>query len=265
MGQNVKEVKKEMNKFSKKVVVVTGGSSGIGFETAKLFREKGSSVIILTRGKKKIEDGWKENFFKCDVSKIEQVEKTIEKIMSEYSRIDIVVNAAGIFEYNSFEDSTLDELKGIWEINFLGIVNVCNVVLPYMIKQGSGHIVNIASTSAYMEIPKTAMYSASKSAVRSFSNALRMDVEKYGVNVSVVSPGYTRTNLFDGKFSGKLPIFYRFPTVHPKIPAKSVLKAVEKNKREIIVGIPENIVIKILMIFPRLGYYIVRSMDRLNK
>lgn len=254
-----------MKDLSKKLVVVTGGSSGIGLETARLFKEKGCTVIVLARSARNIEDNLKEYFLKCDISRIEQVKKTIDGIISKYNTIDIVVNAAGIFEYKSFEDSSLEEVKRILEINFLGIVNVCHTVLPYMIKQGSGHIVNVASTSAYIEIPKTAMYSASKSAVRSFSNALRMDVEKYGVNISVVSPGYTSTNLFDGKFTDKLPVFYRFPTVHPRIPAKAILKAVEKNKREMVVGVSENIVIKFVTTFPGISYHIIKILDRLNR
>ena len=172
----------------KKIVLITGASSGIGEQLKKHYEQDGDVVINLSVDVKKEDD---QNFM-LDVSNRDMVFETIDKIYEKYQQIDVLVNCAGYGVFGAIE--LLDEKKcrQIFDVNYFGTLWCCQAVLQYM-KKG-GLIVNISSAAGLFAIPYRTMYSASKSAVLMLSFGLRMELKSFGVNVVCLCPGDIKTN-----------------------------------------------------------------------
>lgn len=173
-----------------KVAIVTGGSSGIGLGTVKALIHKGCSVYVLSRKE-----------FACpgaehrsvDVTDEEAVSEVIRGIYEAAGRIDILVNCAGFGISGAVEFTELAAAKKQFDVNFFGTVNVTKAVLPYMRKQGNGRICNISSVAALAPIPFQAYYSASKSAINTYTGALANEVRPFGITVTAIMPGDIKT------------------------------------------------------------------------
>lgn len=181
------QVKKEN---LQKVVVITGASSGIGLCTAKLFAENGFKVYGLSRNIKE-----EDKFFSlsCDVTSKEQVCETINYIMEKEGRIDILINNAGFGISGSVENEPLDKVKSLFDVNYFGAVTCTQAVLPIMRAQGGGKILNTCSVAGVAPIPYQSFYSATKSAINIWAQALKLEVEKFNVDVCSVMVGDTKT------------------------------------------------------------------------
>ncbi|TCS84213.1 SDR family NAD(P)-dependent oxidoreductase [Tepidibacillus fermentans] len=185
-----------------KVVVITGASSGIGAEMAKLFAQKGATLILFARSMDKLQQlsskiAGKHEFFSLDVTDSEQVFSRMNQVIQKYAKIDIFINNAGFGIFDSVMDAKLEDIEEMLDVNYLGMVRCVKAVLPTMIKQKSGHIINIASVAGKIATAKAAAYSASKFAVIGFSNGLRQEVASFGITVSTVNPGPIDTPFFD--------------------------------------------------------------------
>ncbi len=182
--------------MNKKIAVVTGGSSGIGRETAIALRDMGCTVYELSRrdiplaGVKHI---------KADVTKEDEVKLAAEEIIKAEGRADILVNCAGFGISGAVEFTTLESAKAQFDVNFFGSVNVSNAFIPYMRQQGSGRIVNISSVAAVAHIPFQTFYSASKAAIDSYSAALANEVKPFGISVTAIQPGDISTGFTDAR------------------------------------------------------------------
>lgn len=192
------------------VCIVTGGSSGIGKCTALSLAEKNCIVYEFSRRGSKIEGV--EHVF-CDVTDEVTVNKAVGHVLQEKGRIDVLVNCAGFGISGAIEFTELEEAKKQFDVNFFGMVNVCKAVLPIMRKQGSGRIVNISSVAAPVSIPFQAYYSASKSAINSYTLALANEIRDYGITVTAVQPGDISTGFTsarrksekgDGEYGGRI-------------------------------------------------------------
>lgn len=178
-----------------KIVLVTGASSGIGRACAEYLNEKGFHVIGTTRNvsaQKKGENDY--SLIYLDVTKTTSITDAVNSIIQKYNRIDVLINNAGMGLAGSIEDTSYDELRMQFDTNVMGTLGVTNEVLPYMRKQGSGLIINVASVAGYISIPYQAAYSASKAAIISFTYSLRNEIRQFGLKASVVNPGDTKTN-----------------------------------------------------------------------
>lgn len=172
-----------------KIVVITGATAGIGKATGLLFKEKGAKVVCLAR--RTAEE------FDCiptDVTDRESVFAAVGKIREKYGRIDILVNNAGMGISGSIEDTDPVAAHKIFELNFFGVLNVAQAVLPVMREQGGGTIVNVSSVAAVLSIPFQAFYSATKAAVSSLSAAMRIEAAPFNVKVTSVLPGDVKTD-----------------------------------------------------------------------
>ncbi|MFA6860707.1 MAG: SDR family oxidoreductase [Clostridia bacterium] len=178
-------MKKDYNKLS---VVITGCSSGIGLETTKLFISKGYKVFGLSRKPFSLEGMV---HVPCDVSDEESVASAVSTIMTQTSQIDILVNNAGMGISGSIENTPLSEAKKLFDINFFGTFLVTKAFLPYL-KKGS-KIINLGSVASRLPIAFQCFYSASKSAIEMFSDCLRMELKPFGIQVTTVLPGDTKT------------------------------------------------------------------------
>ena len=172
-----------------KVVVITGGTSGIGKEIANIYISKNNIVCILAKDAK---TDVQNNIFECDVTNEQQVKYVIEQIAKKYNKIDIVVNCAGYGLAGALELTSIDDAKKQFETNMIGTMIVNNNCIKFM--QQNSVIINISSTCALFALPYRGLYCASKSAVDMYSKCLKMELAPSKINVISICPGDTKTN-----------------------------------------------------------------------
>lgn len=180
----------------KRVVLVTGASSGIGRACAELLAARGHCVYGAAR--RKVESD-RVTSVTMDVRDEESVRGAVQQVLSREGRIDAVVNNAGIAMAGAIEDTAVEEARELFETNFFGAMRVCRAVLPAMRERGAGHIVNIGSIAGLVAVPYAGLYSASKFALEGLSEALRMEAAPFGVRVVLIEPGDHRTPLTESR------------------------------------------------------------------
>jgi len=188
-----------------KVAVVTGSSSGIGFETSLLLARKRFYTYATMRNlnkSQKINDiAEKENLplkvLQLDVTDDKSVKVAINQIRDESSRIDVLVNNAGYDVMGAVEDLSIDEFKSQFETNFFGVIRVTKEVIPIMRNQGSGNIINISSVGGRIGIPLNTAYISSKFALEGLSESMRYELDQFGIDVILIEPGVVKTNFFE--------------------------------------------------------------------
>ncbi|MDX1596093.1 MAG: SDR family oxidoreductase [Nitrosopumilaceae archaeon] len=186
-----------------KVALVTGCSSGIGFETALALARDGYYTFATMRDTSKSdikEIAQKENLpievVKLDVNNEQDVIATIKKITDNKNRIDVLVNNAGYGQFGCTEDITVDDFRKQFETNFFSIVRLIQEVLPIMRKQESGVIVNVSSVVGRMGLPGSPAYISSKFALEGLTECLRYEIGQFGINATLIEPGVIKTNFF---------------------------------------------------------------------
>jgi NAD(P)-dependent dehydrogenase (short-subunit alcohol dehydrogenase family) len=189
-----------------KVAIVTGSSTGIGYETSLILARNGFLTYATMRNLNKSEDMKltvaKENLpiqiKQLDVTEDLSVKNAIQEISSETGRIDVIVNNAGYGLNGAFEDLAMDEVKAQYETNVYGLMRTTQAVLPIMRKQKSGTIVNISSGAGRFGLPGGSAYVSTKFAVEGLSESMSYELEPFGIKVVIVEPGVIRTNFMDG-------------------------------------------------------------------
>jgi NAD(P)-dependent dehydrogenase (short-subunit alcohol dehydrogenase family) len=183
----------------KKVWFITGCSTGFGRSLAKEVLAKGHQVVVTARKTADIEDIIKDYpntaiALTLDVTVAQQIVDAVKKAIEKFGRIDVLVNNAGIGYFGAVEESEEAEVRRMFEINFFGLARVTQEVLPYMRKQKSGHILNIASIGGLRSFPAVGFYNATKYAVDGLSEALYKEVAPLGIKVTVIAPSGFRTD-----------------------------------------------------------------------
>lgn len=189
--------------FKDKVVIVTGGTRGIGLEVAKSFYEKEANVIIFGSKKesvdKTVEELSKDNIlvegYCPNLNNYQEVVETIDKIYNKYKRIDVLINNAGISANKKIEDTTSEEFMHIMDININAMYNTSKAVTIYMKKQGHGVILNTSSMVSKYGQPSGIGYPTSKFAVNGFTLSLARELASYNIRVNAVAPGITNTDM----------------------------------------------------------------------
>ncbi len=186
-----------------KIAVVTGSSSGIGYETSLLLARNQYTTYASMRNMKKSDEllkiASKENIplkvIQLDVNDDRSVSSAIDSIVKENGRIDVLVNNAGFDLFGSLEELTIEEIKGQFETNFFGAARVTKSVIPTMRKQGSGIIINVSSIGGRIGlVPCNTMYHASKFALEGFTESLRHELTEFNIDVILIEPGAIRSN-----------------------------------------------------------------------
>lgn len=186
-----------------KVVLITGGSSGIGKSIGEFLHNKGFIVYGTSRNPDRIVDSVFP-LISMDVRNSASIVSVITEIIANEGKIDVVINNAGVGITGPLEEIPTEEIKNNFETNFFGPIEVIKTVLPQMRLQQSGLIINITSIAGYMGLPYRSVYSASKGALELITESLRMEVKPFGIQITNVAPGDFATNIASGRFHAPL-------------------------------------------------------------
>ena len=220
--------------WKNKRVFLTGASSGIGEALALDLASRGSVLGLVARRKELLDDlasrceaaGGKARGFDLDVTDEQALQTAADEFRREFGAIDIMIANAGISGGNpECRDFVPSAVKQVMDTNLLGAVNAVGAVLPDMLQQGSGHLVAISSLAGFRGLPRSAAYSASKAAMTAYFESIRLDVQKRGVSVTIIQPGFIRTPLTGGR-KAKMPFLMELDDAIPFF-----RRAIEQKKR----------------------------------
>lgn len=217
------------------VIVITGASSGIGLETAIFLSKKGHKVYGFSR--RVFENSIFESL-PCDITDYETVKHYLQYVYEKEGKIDVLINNAGMGISGAVEYAKEEDIKKIFDVNVLALVNMCKLVIPYMRKNGKGKIVNISSVASSIPISFQAFYSATKASVQEFSYALRIEVKPFNIDVSVVCPGDTKTNFTSARVKDNVKV--------DEIYGDRILRSIQKMEKDEQKGMPAIAVSKVI-------------------
>jgi len=242
--------------FEGKTAIVTGGTSGIGLATARNLAEKGSNIAIIGRNEVALQEihdelsakypNQKITSHRLDLSDIPSIPNTIKEIAKSHNNIGLLVNNAGIAMAGKFNELSLDDMETVFTINFRSQVAMVKEVMPYLQKTKGSHIANVSSIFGIIAPSGQSAYSASKFAVRGFSEVLRQELKTEGIGVSTIFPGGVKTNIAKNAKVGKfvnpkgvksgIKKFEANLTMTPEYAAEIIVNGIEKRKPRIIIG-----------------------------
>jgi NAD(P)-dependent dehydrogenase (short-subunit alcohol dehydrogenase family) len=239
-----------------KTAIVTGASSGIGAVTAFEFARRGAQVVLAARRVDELEAqvkaitlaGYRAVAIPTDVTDLAQVKSLIEQTLTQFGRVDVLVNNAGMAWRESFLENSTEQITHIVNVNLLGVILLTHAVLPSMLERHSGTIISVASVAAHIAVDP--LYCATKFGVRGFSLSLRRELAGSGVSVSIVSPGFVRT---------PMNRHMRLPMPGPEIVARAIADLAVKPRREVVVPGYYSPMIAFDRLFPGLADLFIRS------
>ena len=232
-----------------KVVLITGGSSGIGKSIGILLAEKGYKVYGTSRNPDKFDNFTDFKLIALDVRDTTTIEKAVQTIIDTEGRLDVLINNAGVGITGPIEETPNEEIHKAFQTNLYGPISVMKAVLPHMRAQKAGLIINVTSIAGYMGLPYRGIYSATKGALELVTEAMRMETKMFGIEITNVAPGDFATNIAAGRYH--TPVYEHSPykevygtmlkemDAHvdegsdPKEMAESVLKIIQTKKPKI--------------------------------
>ena len=255
--------------FKNKTVWVTGASSGIGKALAVQFSELGANVVLSSRKEsdlREVEKLCKGDTFvlPLDLSIPDNFSKLVNRVSDQYGYIDFLINNGGISQRSLASETTLEVDRKLMEVNYFGTIGLTKAILPVMQKQKSGHIITVSSLSGKFGFFLRSAYSAAKFAQVGFFESLRLEEEKNNILISMVFPGFVRTNISqnalsgDGKKHGELDNNQE-KGISPEKCAQDIINGILDEKHEIYTGGKEILMVKIKRFLPQLFYKILRK------
>lgn len=243
-----------------RVVLITGASSGIGWETALAFSRKGARLAVAARSEDKLlelaklieEDGGNCFPIPVDVTNNNSVNNMAQKVYEHFGRIDVLVNNAGFGKFAPVVDADIKDIEAMMNVNYFGFVRCIQAVVPYMQKEKRGHVVNVASVAGFLAAPTHGGYSATKFAVVGMSEALREEVRNDGIKVTTINPGPIDTPFFAQADLQKIPEIARRFMLKPQRVAQEIVRAVEQEIPQLIIPRSMASLVKLKGIAPRL-------------
>jgi NADP-dependent 3-hydroxy acid dehydrogenase YdfG len=237
--------------ITRKVVLITGASSGIGEATARHLAATGHQVVLGARRADRIatlasgihDAGGAALHQELDVTSLDSLKTFVATAHERYGRVDVLVSNAGVMPLSLMQDLRIDEWNQMIDVNLRGVLYGIAAVLPIMREQRAGHIINVASVSAHRVDPTAAVYCATKFAVRALSEGLRQ--ESRDLRVTVVSPGLTRSELFDGIGDPQVKAGVRAMLDQASIPPSAIAEAIG-----FAISQPENVDVNELIVRP---------------
>lgn len=259
-----------MSYYLDKVVWITGASSGIGEEMAKQVAKQGACVVLSSRNlaaleqvKESLDNASRHLCLPLDLEHADNFKELAQLIVDRYGRIDILINNGGLSQRSTVAESRLEIDRKIMEINYFGNIALTKAVLPFMIRQKSGHIVVISSIAGKFGFFLRSAYSASKHALFGFYESLLLEEEANGISVSMICPGKINTNISlnalnkHGESHGVMD-HNQSEGMSAEVCAKKIVRAVSKKKVEVLIGNKEILAVFIKRFFPGLFWKIIK-------
>src|SRR5213596_461196 len=263
-----------------KVVVITGGSRGLGLVLARYVCARGGNVALIARDPEELArakadlapHGTVVLTIECDLLDSEQIESAVQKIIDRFGKIDILINNAGIIEVGPLEHITPDDFERAMRLHFWAPLELISQIVPEMRTWGGGRIVNISSIGGKLAVPHLAPYSASKFALTGFSDAIRAELARDNIHVTTVTPGMMRTGSHvNAKFKGKHDIEFAWFSASAGAPvismnadraARKILAACRRGQPALTLTFAARGAILGNALFPNLTGYMMRIVNR---
>jgi short-subunit dehydrogenase len=243
-------------------ILITGASQGIGRALAEAAAARGARVLAVARSKNQLDElaariqghGGSLVTLQADVTSADDRRRMVEAAVQHYGGLDILVNNAGIGATGHFAEASPDRLRKIMEVNFFGLTETTRAFLPLLRQGHQAAIVNISSIAGKRAIPARSEYSASKFAVQGFSEALRAEVAKDGIEVLIVSPGLTQTNFSQNMLEQKalMPVDHMRGMTSEQV-ALETLRSIERGRREVCLTFQGRLIVFVSRFLPRLA------------
>ena len=245
------------------VVLITGGSRGLGLAMAREFAEEGCRIVICARARRELDkardrlelDGAEVLALECDVTNRTAVESMIREATAHYGRIDVLVNNAGVIEVGPVENMTTEDFEQAMDVMFWGVVHPTLAVLPQMLEHAAGRIVNITSIAGKVSVPHMLPYNCAKFAAVGFSEGLRAELLGKGVNVTTVAPGLMRTGSYlNAKIKGRKTEEATWFSLAASLPllsmgaeraARKIVEATKRGEAEEILTAPAKVLAQV--------------------
>jgi short-subunit dehydrogenase len=265
--------------FKDKVVVITGGSRGLGLVMARQLAALKARIALIARDEIELQQACNELksqtevcWFACDVTSEEQVNNTIAKVLDAFGTIDVLINDAGVIQVGPVEAQTVADFESAMHSHFFGPLYMVMAVLPAMRQKRFGRIVNISSIGGKMSVPHLLPYCSSKFALVGFSEGLRLEAMKDNIYVTTVCPGLMRTGSHvQAEFKGHNEIEYALFSTFNALPvistaaeaaAKQILNACKCGDAELVISMPAQLAIKLKSHFPELTADVLSIVDK---
>ncbi|XP_043800614.1 dehydrogenase/reductase SDR family protein 7-like isoform X2 [Apis laboriosa] len=250
---DIMQQKRRKKTLNGKVVIITGASSGLGEALAHVFYACGCKIILISRRKEELDrvkntlmnthvtiPTYPPVILPVDITNINSLQTEITKIIDIHGRIDILINNAGISYRGEIINTNMDVDIKVMLTNYFAQIALAKVILPYMIKQQSGHIVCISSIQGKISIPYRSAYAASKYALQAWCDCCRAELHDQNIKITIVSPGYIKTSLSLNALTGNGQIYGVMDKTiqegyYPKYVADRILKAVLKEEKDILI------------------------------
>lgn len=265
------------------VVVITGASSGLGKECARVFHAAGARLVLCGRDAGRLQQVVQElaassadsqkktytpNTVIFDLADTDNVDRAAEEILRCYGQVDVLINNAGVSYRGNILETHISVQRDVMETNYFGPIALTQAILPFMVRRRSGHIVAISSVQGKIAIPYRSAYAASKHATQAYFDCLRAEMERHRIPVTVISPGYIRTNLSLNAVTGdgsKYGVLDKTTATgwDPAEVAQAVLKAVRhKSKDVVLAGALPTLAIYLRTMWPALFFKLMSSRAR---
>lgn len=263
-------MKIRLRDINDQTIVITGATSGIGLTTAKMAADRGAHVILVSRSEDSLEsvveeiraDGGMADFVECDVGEREEVARVVKTVVKRFGGFDTWVNNAGIGAYSRLEDLSDRDHHRVFDTNYWGVVYGTMEALKYLKPRG-GAIINVGSISSELPAPVLSAYTASKFAVKGFTDSLRLELmhDRVPVSLTLIQPSGIHTpfgehalNNMDARSQVPAPVY------HPKLVARAIIRSAESPRRDVIIGESGKLQIAMIRHLPRLGDYILSKL-----
>ena len=246
--------------FKDKTVIITGGSEGVGAATARLFAAAGANLMLVARGKKKLEaiaeelrDKTRVEIFAMDVSDAEACVNLFKKAEFEYGRVDILINNAGHHVREAFESAAVDDLAKTIDVNLKAPIMLTRLAIPHIREAGGGAIINVGSLAGRTYVPGSTAYAASKAGLRSLTYSLAEEMFGGNIKIGLVSPGPIDTGFIMADIDSTTNLVFSQPISTPEEVAQAVLDLCGNNVREQCMHTSSRVVTILTYLFPWLG------------
>jgi len=259
-----------MRNLSQERVILTGATGGIGSEIARLLLENNCQLGLVGRSKEKLMalaaqfPNHEQNFIliKADISEKIDRQEMIAQMQTKFGGIDMLINAAGAMDFTRFNIQNDEKLEQIFQTNILSPMKLCKEILPAMLAQGKGHIVNIGSIFGSIAFAYFTTYSASKFALRGFSEGLRRELADTPIKVSYIAPRAVKTSLNSDKVFD-MANAVKMNMDKPEDVAIQIINAIRKERKDVFLGFPESLFVRINALMPRVVDLATKTQNRI--